>query len=84
MQKIPRRIKVGLDTEHFDIIRVMSLGHFYPVIVMRDKRSEARDLWCLQYRGSGYYFKTLRDMAITLRDMASYCTERKWQNPFSS
>jgi hypothetical protein len=77
MMKIPRSIKTGLDTEHFDIIRVMSLGHFYPVIVMRDKRSEARDLWCLQYRGSGYYFKTLRDMT-------SYCTKRQWQNPLSS
>jgi len=61
MRKIPRSIKAGLDTEHFDIIRVM----------------RARDLWCLQYRGSGYYFKTLRDMT-------SYCTERKWQNPLSS
>ena len=77
MLKIPISIKAGLGTEHFDIIHVMSLGHFYPVIVMRDKRSDSRDLWCLQYRGSGYYFKTLRDMA-------SYCTERKWQNPFSS
>lgn len=57
MVKIPRSIKAGLDTEHFDIIRVMSLGHFYPVIVMRDKRSDSRDLWCLQYRGSGYYSK---------------------------
>ena len=77
MMKIPRSIKAGLDTEHFDIIRVMSLGHFYPVIVMRDKRAEARDHWCLQYKGSGHYFKTLRDMA-------SYCTERKWQNPLIS
>ena len=57
MLKIPISIKAGLDTEHFDIIRVMSLGHFYLVIVMRDKLSEARDLWCLQHRGSGHYFK---------------------------
>ncbi len=74
MIKIPRSIKAGLDTEHFDIIRVMSLGHFYPIIVMRDKRAEAKEHWCLQYQGTGHYFKTLKDVS-------HYCSNRKWQSP---
>ena len=77
MVKIPRSIKVGLDTEHFDIIRVMSLGHFYPVIVMR--------INVLKQETSGAFStEAAAIISKTLRDMTSYCTERQWQNPLSS
>lgn len=69
--ELPTNLLKNLDLENFEVFHTISLGDSHPVVVMRDKRSEAKAPWCIQYRGSGYYFQTLNEVI-------HYCISRKW------
>jgi len=59
----------GLDLDNFEIIH-QGRGKGV-VLIMRDKRKDAALSWCVQYRGSGQYFKT-REEAL------AYCKGRRF------
>jgi hypothetical protein len=61
-QQLPKHLKKSLDLNNFDVIRIISLGKLHPAVVMRDKRPDAKAYWCIQYRGSGYYFQRLKEV----------------------
>ena len=69
--RLPKHLIKSLDLENYDIIRIISLGDMYPVIVMRDKRADSQNHWCVQHRGYGQYFKTLNEVQ-------NYLVERNW------
>lgn len=71
IDKLPKHLRKNLDLENFEVFHIIPLGDSYPVVVMRDKRSDAKAHWCIQYQGSGYYFQTLNEVI-------HYCISRNW------
>lgn len=69
--QISKHLRESLDLKNYDVIRIISLGDLHPVVVMRDKRAESRGHWCIQHRGSGYYFQTLKEVT-------DYLISRNW------
>ena len=69
---VPKHLLKNLDLENFEVIRIISQEDIYPVIVTRDKRPDSKAHWCIQYRGSGYYFQTLKEVT-------DYCIKRNWR-----
>lgn len=69
--QLPKHLRKSLDLENFEVIRIISLAGLHPVVVMRDKRADAKAHWCIQHRGSGYYFRTLKEVT-------NYCVKRNW------
>lgn len=70
-KQLPKHLKKSLDLENFEVIRIISLGDLHPVVVMRDKRADSKGHWCIQHRGSGYYFQTLKEVT-------DYLIKRNW------
>lgn len=69
--QLPQHLMKSLDLINFDVIRIISLSKLYPAVIMRDKRSDAKAYWCVQHRGSGYYFQTLKEVT-------NYLITRNW------
>jgi len=75
VNQLPKDLKKSLDLMNFEIIKIISPKNRYPVIIMRDKRKDAKDHWCVQHQGSGYYFRTLKEVK-------DYCKTRNWVKTF--
>lgn len=69
--QLPEYLKRSLDLDNYDIIRIISLGDRFPTIMMRDKRADAKAHWCIQHKGNGYYFQTLKEVT-------NLCVKRNW------
>jgi hypothetical protein len=70
-KKLTRYLWKDLDTVNFDVISIIPQNHLNAVIIMRDKRSFSKYLWCVQHLGTGHYFETRKQMV-------AYCHTRKW------
>ncbi len=66
-----RRYLVGyqLDYVNFEVMDIVPQDRRFAVTVMHDRRADAYKPWCVQYRGSGYYF-------FTREDLDDYCNDR--------
>jgi len=71
LDKLPKHLRKNLDLENFGMFHIISQNKLHPVVVMRDKRSDAKAHWCIQHRDSGYYFQILNEII-------HYCIARKW------
>ncbi|QGG47403.1 hypothetical protein [Heliorestis convoluta] len=69
--ELPEPLRKSLDLENFEVIRIIPKDDLHPVVVMRDKRAESKGHWCIQHRGSGYYFQTLKEAT-------DYLITRNW------
>ena len=69
--QLPIHLRNSLDLKNFEVIEIISLDDNHPVVVMRDKRSDAKTYWCTQYKGCGHYFETLKELI-------DYCITRNW------
>jgi len=70
-QQLPKHLRKSLDLKNFEVIRIISLDDLHPVVVMRDNRANSHKYWCVQHRGSGYYFQTLKEVN-------NYLIKRNW------
>ena len=61
----------GLDLENFDVVQVLPQKKNEAAIILRRKNLDRGSLWCVAYRGSGYYFQTYAQMR-------TFCAARKW------
>lgn len=71
INELPKNLKKSLDLKNFEIIGIILLENKHPVIIMRDKRKDAKARWCIQHQGSGYYFQSYTETK-------DYCNTRNW------
>lgn len=60
-----------LDYVNFEVIEIIPQSKRFAATIMRDKRADSVQPWCVQYGGGGHYF-------YTREDLDEYCRKRGW------
>ena len=58
MKKAMEYLWTGLDLGRFAVVAIWPQNARDAVVLMRSRKTSDPQPWCLEYRGSGYYFGT--------------------------